>query len=757
MQQSHADALWRRARRPLSIAVIYVLAWYPLDQASQKFQTAPDVSVWYPPAGLDVGLLLVFGLRYAPLLLLNSLAHTLVLTRRPIGPAGPLIFDLVAPLAYTVAAALLLRVLRVNPRLRHLRDVTLFVAVAPLGAAFVVAVGQVVVLAWTGILPWTQAIERTLHSWAGIATGIGLLAPPLLVALRAWPGLWAVPEPEQHEADKRMWAWKRPTRRQILEVAGETIALAIALLVAYGTPRGGTLDYTYVLFVPLLWIAVRHGFARSTVAVLVLNVGAALLVRDQVQHTDGLALQFGLMTVTLTGLLLGAFMSERRLLGDQMAHQALHDPLTGLANRLLFGERIAHALARAVRQRETLAVLLLDLDHFKTINDSRGHAAGDAVLVAVAARLAPCVRPSDTVARLGGDEFAILLEDLPDPGEAGVVAARLLAALHAPVPAQGRELALGASIGIALHTPDREGEPEALLRDADVALYRAKEGGRGRYMLFDPDMHTIALARLELEADLRRALQRDELVVYYQPIVDLATRRIVGLEALARWPHPRRGLLAPGAFIPLAEDTGLIVPLGRWVLRMACQQIKAWPTPAGSSGLTLSVNLSGRQLQDTSLAANVETTLQETGLEPARLVLEITESVFMRDVAATRGTLQKLKDQGVRLALDDFGAGYSSLGYLRDFPIDLLKMDKSFIAGIDRDDRKTALARVIVDLGRALDMRIVAEGIETEEQYARVRDIGCPLGQGYDIAPPLPPDAIQALLTGETTHDAGVL
>jgi len=749
-------AAWRRARRPLLIAAVYLAAWYPLDQAAQRFQTAPDLSVWYPPAGLDVALLLVRGLRYAPLLVFNALLHTFVLTRRPIGVVEPLLFDLVAPLAYTAAAALLVRALHVDPRLPRLRDVALFAAVAAVGAPLVVAAGQVVVLARAGLVPWGEAVGRALPNWAGIATGIGMLTPPLLLLLRRWPRLWAgrggMMDASAPEDPAPVRA--RPTGWAALELVGEASALALALLAAYGTPRGGMLDYTYVLFVPLLWIAVRHGVGRAVAAVLVLNVGAALLTHAQIRPTSGLALQFGLMTVTLTGLLLGAFMGERRLLGERLTRQALHDPLTGLANRALFVERAAHAWARAARQAGPRAVLLVDLDRFKAINDGLGHAAGDAVLIAAGARLAACVRPGDTVARLGGDEFAVLIEDLGDLREAGKVAARIVDALRAPLAVGGAEVTPGASVGVAVAgvIPDATGAlgaagteagaaggTDTLLRDADVALYRAKAGGRGGYQIFDAGMHAAALGRLELEGDLRRALGPggDGLELHYQPLVELATGRVTGVEALARWRHPTRGPLPPDVFIPLAEETGLITPLTRWALGEARRQGGAWKR----AGLTLSVavNLSARDLRDPGLPVAVADLLAAHGVAADRLRLELTESVVMADAAGAAAVLARIAALGVSIAVDDFGTGYSSLAYLKRLPVDDLKIDRSFVRHLATDETDATIVASTIGLGHNLGLRVTAEGVEDGATWDRLAALRCDLAQGYYLGRPLPP------------------
>jgi len=733
-----------KLRRPVLIGLVYLLAWYLLDQAALHFQTAREISVWYPPFALDVVLLLVFGLRYWPLLLLNTLVHDALVVPRPLGAGTLAVFDLVTTAGNAGACAWLLRGPRIDPRLSHLRDVAWFVAVAVIGMPFIVAMLQVLNLALSGVTPWGRLLEDTLYYWAGYATGVGLLAPALLIGLRRWPRLWTTPLSEPASDDTRA-ARRRPTGWEIREGLAEGSALALALLAAYGTPRGGTLDYTYALFIPLLWIAVRHGFERSAVAVLLLNAGVALLAHDQIGRTNGLALQFGLLTLTLTGLLLGAFMGERRLLGARLEHQAFHDPLTNLANRTLFRERAAHALARRPRPHTTLAVLFVDLDNFKAINDSLGHAVGDEVLVAMGRRLAACVRPSDTVARLGGDEFAVLLDDLRDPREAGEVAERVIAALRAPVAVRDKELPLGSSVGIALRT-DEADDVGALLRNADVALYRAKANGRGDYQVFDASMHTAIVERLDLEAALRGAIARGELVLHYQPVVELRTGRITGAEALVRWPHPTRGLLSPAAFISLAEETGLIVPLGRWALREACREAQTWPPPADGGPFLIGVNLSVIHAQHSGVAADVATALREAGLPPERLILEVTESVLVQDADVTRGTLQALHDLGVRLAIDDFGTGYSSLGYLRQFPIDVLKLDRSFVAGIGNDATGAALVRVVVELGHTLGLIVIAEGIEDADQYAQVRALGCTAGQGYYIARPLPAAEVRVLM-----------
>jgi diguanylate cyclase (GGDEF)-like protein len=429
-------------------------------------------------------------------------------------------------------------------------------------------------------------------------------------------------------------------------------------------------------------------------------------------------------------------------------YAAYHDPLTGLASRALFLDRLGHDLARAVHQNTRLAVLFVDLDRFKMVNDSLGHAGGDALLVGVADRLRLCLRGPDTAARLGGDEFAVVLQNLDGLGQAAAVAGQIITALQAPFVIQDREVFVNASIGVAANT-DAAATAEDLIRDADLAMYQAKKNGKGRYEIYEPSMQARLMRTVNLETDLRRALERDEFILHYQPIVDLADGRVHAVEALVRWQHPDRGLVAPQMFVALAEETGLIVPIGLWVLREACRQAAAWNTARpGEPPLTVSVNLSARQFQQPDLPAVLAGTLSEMGLDPSCLVLEITESLLLHDTDVTLSRLRQIKALGLRLAIDDFGTGYSSLAYLRSFPIDIIKIDKSFVAEIAQGAyESSALARAIVQLGRTLRMVTLAEGIETAEQAAELYDVGCQLGQGYHFAAPLEPHRVTELLS----------
>ena len=434
--------------------------------------------------------------------------------------------------------------------------------------------------------------------------------------------------------------------------------------------------------------------------------------------------------------------SERKQ-AAALAHQALHDPLTGLPNRALLGDRLARALTRAGRHGTVVAVLFLDLDRFKLVNDGRGHAAGDRLLVAVAERLQHLVRATDTVARFAGDEFVIVAEEGMDAHEAQLLGGRIAHGFSRPLTVDGEDFYVTASIGIAVGSG--EATVEGLLSDADGAMYRAKESGRARVEMFDSAMRGEAEARLQTQNDLHRALDRGELRVHYQPVFDLRTGSTVGAEALVRWQHPDRGLLPPGAFIPVAEDSGLIVPLGVEVLRQAAAQWTAW---GWAPDRALSVNLSAHQVRHPDVVEMVAATLRDTGLTPDALCLELTESVLIDDLHSRRRVLEDLKALGVRLAIDDFGTGYSSLTYLKRFPIDIVKIDRSFLAGLGRHQYDMTILAAMIDLVHALGLQATAEGIETAEQLHEFRLLGCDLGQGHLFAAAVPAADFPPLVDG---------
>jgi diguanylate cyclase (GGDEF)-like protein/PAS domain S-box-containing protein len=442
----------------------------------------------------------------------------------------------------------------------------------------------------------------------------------------------------------------------------------------------------------------------------------------------------------------GEEVTERKRVEGRLLHQALHDPLTGLPNRHLFMERLGAALLRYHRREGGLfAVLFLDLDRFKVVNDSLGHHVGDELLQVVGDRLRSAVRTSDTVARFGGDEFAVLLEELDELDEATQIAERLGQAVAAPINLSGYEVFSSASIGIALCSGGME-RPEYLLRNADVAMYRAKGLGASRYEVFDRTMHAQALERLQMETDLRRALQRGEFRLRYQPIVSLTRGTITGVEALLRWEHTERGLTSPGEFIPVAEETGLILPLGAWVLTEACRQLAEWRREFPQARIALSVNLSAKQFGQADLVERIRAALDDAGLDPRHLKLEITESAIIDHPGSAGAMLRQLKESGIQVQMDDFGTGYSSLSSLHSLPLDGLKIDRSFVSRMPEDRATMQMVRTIALLARGLDLAVIAEGVETQAQLDEVRAMGCDYAQGYLISPPLDPEGIRALL-----------
>ena len=484
--------------------------------------------------------------------------------------------------------------------------------------------------------------------------------------------------------------------------------------------------------------ALREGRGFDAVYRLIRPGGEVRFVSEQAEllsiEADGLARMFG----TVHDI------TERKALEDQLTHQAFHDELTGLPNRALLSDRLGHALVRSERHESLVAVLFLDLDRFKIVNDSLGHEVGDELLEAVGQRLQGCLRPGDTAARIGGDEFVVLLENIGSASYAVRVAERIIAALIDPFDVAGHEMVVTTSIGIALASHGCSASD--LLRDADIAMYRAKDKGKSRYQVFDASMNAPAMRRLELESQLRRGIEHGELKVYYQPKVEIYDGRLVGMEALVRWEHPERGLISPAEFVPLAEETGLILPLGRWVLKEACKQAREWQDLYPDCLPTMSVNLSARQFQQPYLLQEISSVLDETELEPCGLVLEITESVLMEDARANIATLEGLKGLGVGLAIDDFGTGYSSLDYLKRFPVDVIKIDRSFVDGLGQSPKDAAIVQAVIDLATALDLEPIAEGIETPEQARQLSDMGCRVGQRYYFARPLPSNEVTSLL-----------
>ena len=482
------------------------------------------------------------------------------------------------------------------------------------------------------------------------------------------------------------------------------------------------------------------------------QVGAAFGWHFFAQATGTIYLGYiGFLLQSITGMsMIACLLEDEReaseLASEEMEHLAYHDALTGLPNRPLFMDRLILSVAQATRTNQQLAIFFLDLDRFKEINDSLGHSTGDSLLKAVADRIRHCVREGDTVARFGGDEFTLLIPRIDQIEDAAKIAQKILETLKIPFSIADHELFVSTSVGISIYPVDGT-DPETLVRNADTAMYRAKDRGRDNYQLYAPAMNARALERLALENQLRKALSHRELVLFYQPVIDVQTRNVLGVEALIRWQHPEKGLLSPAHFISTAESSGLIVPIGDWILRTACKQTKLWQKKIDPN-LTVAVNLSARQFQQPNLTEIISEALEETGLAAKSLELEITESNAMANADNTIYTLRELKAVGVRIAMDDFGTGYSSLNYLKRFPIDTLKLDQSFVRDITTDPSDAAIAVAVIAMAHSLNLKVIGEGVEKEEQFAFLQKQKCDHVQGYLFSKPLPVEELEAFLAG---------
>ena len=739
------------------------------------------VAIWYfsvrPTAASEESSLVVTALAFAyPLAsMLVLLGVTTVLLRRPtdgnrlafgllvagvaVGVVADLTFNLVQletggrSASWADAVFLLCYVMLIGSAELYLRRPAARRATAPAPATRVQPLSPLPYLAvattyglllWVAIRPWTDPVSGLV---AGALLGTALVVVRQLLTVRENLRLLTETAARQNEARFRSLVQHSSDVILVARADGTIRFVSPSAMRVFGYDPAAMLRQS----VP----DVLHPDDRERAVTFLRDAAQAPGVSGPVEwrfrqqdgswlHAEILATNL-LHDATVKGIVLNTRdVSERRRLEEQLVHQAFHDPLTGLANRALFRDRVSHALALARRRGHPITVLFLDLDDFKTVNDSLGHAEGDRLLIAAAERFLACARTADTVARLGGDEFAILVESAD--GREGLPE-RLGAAMAHPFSLSGNQLRLTASIGVA--TASADDTADDLLRNADVAMYAAKHRGKGRAATYESRMYADIRERLDLEAALGGAIERDELTLHYQPIVHIKSGAIYGVEALVRWEHPQYGRLMPQHFVPLAEETGLIVQLGAWVLGEACRQLQAWQREYPLVPLAVSVNISGRQLQGAGLTDALRQTLTSSGVDASAVVLEITESVLMQQTDSVLERLQQLKALGVRLAIDDFGTGYSSLSYLQRFPIDILKIAKPFVEEVSQGADRSALARAIIGLGDTLRLDTIAEGIEMAEQRAALIELGCSLGQGHHFWPALPAAAIGELLAAD--------
>jgi diguanylate cyclase (GGDEF)-like protein len=707
---------WLRSGIVLSV---YFIASFLFVVATNRVGADVLIALIYPGAGLHFVLLFVFGLRYWPAVFLNPYVGSVFneLFGQPHLPFASLAlfaYSLIQVIGFTGGAWLLQR-LHFDARLPRVKDTVLLLSLGSFVATLFVSVLTIALFTWLELpLLSDNFILNTLNFWAGDATGVAMTAPLLFVLFRSWL-----------KGSKALTVVKRPlTRLVVLERIAQFTLLAATVYLGYARESVGLLNYSYAIFMPLMWIGVRSGFVVAAWSVFILNMLVTLAVNFNLTDPEVVALQFNLMVASYAVLLLGAVSSDLFYKREKLGYVAYHDALTGLLNRAGFLRHLEN------RKGKSLAVFLLDIDRFKMINDSFGQTVGDAFLLLVSRRLKGVLPPGALLARLGGDEFAVCLENINE-AEATALAAAMNETLAVSNRIQGYDIATDASIGIAFSLEDYDAGN--LLRDAESAMQEAKRQGKARYILFDTALQQQLKEKVRLERDLRQALERQEISVHYQPIVSLATGEIAGAEALMRWRHGQLGNISPAAFIPIAEDTGLIVDLSNALLAQVLGDAKQFP-----SSFYISANLSVRQLQHPGLEATIQELLQRTATRAQRLVLEVTESSLMTNPDANIATLEGLSNLGIRLAMDDFGTGYASLNYLKRLPVDILKIDRSFVKGLPDDDDDATLVTTIMALAQSLKLSIVAEGVETKNQEAFLKQYGCQQVQGYLYSKPVP-------------------
>jgi diguanylate cyclase (GGDEF)-like protein/PAS domain S-box-containing protein len=863
------------AYRQLLLGVLFGAAFLILDgssTASLGWEGAPPS---YLPAGLTLALLLWGGRRYVPVVFISSVIAAVVNYHRPIFSWCGLPGAIAIYLGYVGAAAILRRRWRIDPKLRTLRDVGRYILIA-LGAAISSALFGVLTLLGDGLIGRSAALRTAAIWWASDALAIITLTPFLLVFVAPLAGRWL-----RSGMDSRLSAAgrARASATEILELTAQSGFVVFAIWFVFGYAPAIPYQPLYLLFVPVIWIAVRRGVPGAILATFAISVGmtfAAWITRAQSGSLP--KLQLAMFALGLTGLCLGAVVTERkraerairesekryRLLFERnlagvfrttlagrfvecnqaaacmfgydspeelMAvpvvnfydtafdrevfltklksersvtnHEmrfrrkngesawamlnvslvdddsgvasivegtlvditqrkvaeervqtlAYYDALTGLPNRTLLRDRLSNALATARRQKHKIALLFIDLDRFKLINDSLGHSVGDLLLQDVAERLKSCAREGDTVARLGGDEFLIVLTHVNDIPGAAVAAERFMDAMTTRFVIQGHSLSIGCSLGVSIF-PEDGADSETLIKHADAAMYSAKDGGRNNFQFFTADMNAQAVERLALENGLRLALDKKELFLVYQPQMDIATGKISELEALLRWQHSELGLVPPDKFIRIAENSGLIVPIGEWVLRTACYQARKWQDE-GLPAVSIAVNVSAVQFRQHGFCELIRTVLRETGLAPHYLELELTETLLLGNADVTLSVLQELKAMGLTLAIDDFGTGYSSFSYLKRFPISKLKIDRSFVRDVAVNPDDAAITIAIISMAKSMNLKVIAEGVEDEAQMSFLRTHQCDEIQGYYFSKPLAVDKVAEKLRGEVVQALG--
>ncbi len=721
-----------------AIALLTVLYFLAAKLGLSLSVVGETVTLIWPPSGLALAALLLFGGRLWPGVALGALLVN-ASTDIPLWTAA-----LIAggnTLEALAGVYLLRRIDGFQPSLTRTKDVLGLVFLAAGVSTMVSASIGTLGLALAQVIPSHQIGATWLIWWLGDAMGDLVFAPALLV----WGGL-------------RQEAW--PPRR-LLEVLALTGILALAGHTIFGSPLGPanhSYPTAYLAFPFAIWAALRFGQRGAVVAVVLITLFALLgTLRGTGPFGGDLSTLHSLILLCLfasalaiTSLALASTLSAQRRAEVRIKHLAHHDTLTGLPNRLLLQDRLDQAIVHAARHQQFAALLFIDLDRFKVINDTLGHAMGDRLLTQVAQRLLTCMRAEDTVARQGGDEFVVVLAQLETPHASTSVADKIEQAFSPPFNFEGYEFHISPSIGISIY-PSDGADVETLMKNADVAMYNAKQAGGNRHHYYSEHMNARALERLSLENALRHASERQEFFLHYQPQMDLVSGRVIGVEALARWRHPEMGLVPPDKFIPLAEECGLIDVLGNWVLRQACRQINTWRS-AGHRDLRMSVNLSARQFIHGKLHETIGGVLQDCGTPPECLEMEITESVLMQHSGDNVETLAQLHAMGMSIAMDDFGTGYSSLSYLKRFPIDRIKIDRSFIRDLPGDGDDAAITTAIIAMAHSLSMKVIAEGVENAEQLAFLRDLACDEIQGYFLGKPMAAEDCGRFLSEHDQH-----